>query len=180
MRLCALTTTSWGWISFTSRKIRRRFSSYFHPSATLTPQQILGPIPASQIKIYSPSGGGWLPVVPLDPTITTGLGHAQWPTGVETESSTARRFLPLSIATEPSAVDPYFKEVGFSFKANCHSQLDCAALPHECPDEELVDYPVNYLARDFWSFRQALIDFASDRHPDWQDRLEADVGMMLA
>jgi hypothetical protein len=43
----------------------------------------------------------------------------------------------------------------------------------------LIDYPVNYLARDFWSIRQALIDFAVDRHPQWKDRLEADVGMML-
>ncbi len=76
-------------------------------------------------------------------------------------------------------VDPYFNEVIFSFKANCPSDLDCKTPGHECPPDEVVDYPINYQARDFWSIRQALLDFASDRHPEWKDRLEADLGMML-
>ena len=159
---------------------QRTLFVYFHPSATLTPEQILGAIQASHIKIYSPSGGEWLPVVPLDAAFP--------PMWVIRD---VRRVLCL-ITVQPGdfsryrlqlnhpLVDPYFKEVGFSFKANCPSELDCAPRPHECLDEELVDYPVNYLARDFWSIRQALLDFASDRHPYWQDRLEADLGMMLA
>jgi len=77
------------------------------------------------------------------------------------------------------AIDTYFNDVLFSFKADCPSGLDCKAKPHDCPDEARVDFPVDYGARDFWSFRQALIDFASQRYPDWQDRLEADVAMML-
>jgi len=76
------------------------------------------------------------------------------------------------------AIDPYFNNVRFSFKAACDSELDCKAAPHDCPPETPVDFPVDYRARDFWSFRQALIDFASQRYPDWQDRAEADVGMM--
>src|SRR5262245_14556390 len=40
---------------------------FFHPSATLDAEQILGPIQASQIRIFSPSGGERLPEVPLDP-----------------------------------------------------------------------------------------------------------------
>ena len=153
---------------------------YFHPSATLTPQQILGAIQATQIRIYSPSGGEWLPVVPLvtapPPTwvLRDGRRVLQVITTVPGDFSRYRLRL-----THP-LVDPYFQEVGFSFKANCPSELDCAPRPHECPEDELVDYPVNYQARDFWSIRQALLDFASERHPDWKDRLEADVGMMLA
>jgi hypothetical protein len=153
---------------------------FFHPAATLSAQQILGPISPAQIAIYSPSGGERLPIVPLDPVFA--------PTWVTLFN---RRVLKV-VTTEPGdfsryrfrlhhpAVDPYFEEVGFSFKANCPSQLDCEAPPHECPEDELVDYPVNYQARDFWSIRQALLDFASERHPDWKDRLEADLGMMLA
>jgi hypothetical protein len=153
---------------------------YFHPPATLTPQQILGVIQPSQIKIYSPSGGEWLPVVPLDP-----LSAPAWVTRdgrrvLRVKTAQPGDFSRYRFQLNHPLVDPYFKEVGFSFKANCPSELDCAPPPHECPDEDLVDYPVNYLARDFWSFRQALLDFASDRHPDWKDRLEADVGMMLA
>jgi hypothetical protein len=153
---------------------------YFHPSATLTAQQILGPIIAANITIYSPSGGEWLPVVPL----ATGVAPA-WTTQngrrvLQVETAQPGDFSRYRFRLDLPLVDPYFKEMGFSFKANCPSELDCAPLPHECPDDELVDYPVNYLARDFWSIRQALLDFAADRHPAWQDRLEADVGMMLA
>src|SRR6266566_3477641 len=153
---------------------------YFHPSATLTPQQILGAILASQINIYSPSGGEWLPIVPLNaafpPTWVTRDGRRV----LQVITAQPGDFSRYRFQLNHPLVDPYFKEVGFSFKANCPSELDCAPLPHECPDEELLDYPVNYLARDFWSIRQALLDFGSDRHPDWKDRLEADVGMMLA
>jgi hypothetical protein len=77
-------------------------------------------------------------------------------------------------------IDPFFNDVRFSFKANCDSNLDCAPPGHECSPEGSTDFPVDYLARDFWSFRRALLDFASQRYPDWQDRLEADVGVMLA
>src|SRR5688572_19257367 len=153
---------------------------FFHPNATLNAEQIIGAVTASQITIYSPSGGETLPIVPLDP--------ASPPTWVTTFGRRVLRvvtaqpgdFSRYRFRLDDPLVDPYFSEVGFSFKANCPSELDCAPRPHECPEEDLVDYPVNYLARDFWSIRQALLDFASDRHPAWKDRLEADLGMMLA
>jgi hypothetical protein len=77
-------------------------------------------------------------------------------------------------------IDPYYNDIRFSFKANCKSDLDCKPLPHECPPESEVDFPIDYSARDFWSYRQALLDYASLRYPDWKDRLEADAGVMLA
>ena len=77
------------------------------------------------------------------------------------------------------AVDPYFDTLRFTFKAACPTELDCKAKPHECPPDERIDFPVDYRARDFWSFRQALLDFATARYPDWQDRLDADLGMVI-
>jgi hypothetical protein len=77
------------------------------------------------------------------------------------------------------AIDPYFNDVRFSFKAACDSDLDCKAPARECAEDAPVDFPVDYRARDFWSYRQALIDFASQRYPDWQDRVEADACMMV-
>ena len=76
-------------------------------------------------------------------------------------------------------VDKFYNDVLFSFKANCESNLDCKQVPHKCPDEEEVDFPIDYQARDFWSFRRVLLDFASLRYPDWKDRSEADAGVML-
>jgi hypothetical protein len=80
---------------------------------------------------------------------------------------------------DSAAIDPYYNDVRFSFKAACPSELDCKPDPHRCADDARVDFPVDYRARDFWSFRQALLDFASQRYPDWQDRLEPDLGVML-
>ncbi|HVR47479.1 MAG TPA: hypothetical protein VMT95_12690 [Candidatus Binatia bacterium] len=75
-------------------------------------------------------------------------------------------------------IDPYFNNIQFSFKANCESTLDCAPPDHECPLDEVVDVPIDYLARDFESIRGALLDFAAARYPAWQDRTEADALMM--
>lgn len=83
------------------------------------------------------------------------------------------------LGLDTPVIDPYFNDVRFSFKAACDSELDCQTPAPECPQDASVDFPVDYRARDFWSFRQALVDFASQRYPDWQDRLEADVGMMV-
>ncbi|TQV87760.1 hypothetical protein [Aliikangiella coralliicola] len=77
------------------------------------------------------------------------------------------------------ALDSYFNHIPFTFKAGCESEFDCKQKKPECPPEPSNDFPVDYRSRDFWSFRQVLTDFASQRYPDWQDRLEADMGMML-
>jgi len=39
--------------------------------------------------------------------------------------------------------------------------------------------PIDYLAKDFLSFRQALLDFSTLRYPAWQERSEADFGVMV-
>ncbi len=89
-------------------------------------------------------------------------------------------FSLYKIRMDDARIDRYYNNVQFSFKANCPSDLDCEPPPHECPPEDVVDFPINYLARDFWSFRRALLDFASLKYPDWKDRLEADAGIMMA
>ena len=89
-------------------------------------------------------------------------------------------FGPYWLRIDDARIDPLFNDVEFSFKAACPRDVDCAPPPHECPPEPRVDFPVDYLARDFFSLRGALLEFAAQRYPEWQDRLEADVGVMLA
>ncbi|MFW6174250.1 MAG: hypothetical protein ACOC5K_00530, partial [Chloroflexota bacterium] len=92
-------------------------------------------------------------------------------------------FSPYRLAVTDSRIDPYFRSLVFSFKANCPRDVDCEVCPPECPPDDPVDFPVDYRARDFWSFRTALLDFASQRYPEWAEagsRREADVGVMLA
>jgi baseplate J-like protein len=77
------------------------------------------------------------------------------------------------------ALDPFYDHVTFSFKALCHSDLDCETSPAPCPAAEGDPPPIDYLAKDFNSFRKALLDFSALRYPEWQERSEADFGMMF-
>lgn len=76
-------------------------------------------------------------------------------------------------------IDPFFRRIQVDFKAGCERNTDCKSPEHECPPEAPDDIVVDGSARDFWSLRQALIEFASLRHPKWKDRLVPDVGMTM-
>jgi Baseplate J-like protein len=78
-----------------------------------------------------------------------------------------------------SALDAFFNQVKFSFKANCPSDLDCAPVTPPCPPLSGDLPPIDYLAKDFYSFRKALSDFSTLRYPQWQERSEADFGVMF-
>ena len=86
-------------------------------------------------------------------------------------------FYTLTLAS--TALDPFFDHVPFSFKARCKSDLDCEAPLPPCPALEGDPPPIDYLAKDFLSFRKALSDFSALRYPEWQERSEADFGMMF-
>ncbi|HMD96338.1 MAG TPA: baseplate J/gp47 family protein [Terriglobia bacterium] len=77
------------------------------------------------------------------------------------------------------ALDGFFNHVNFSFKALCPSDFDCEAPPKPCPPLTGDIPPIDYLAKDFLSFRKALTDFSGLRYPEWQERSEADFGMMF-
>lgn len=87
-----------------------------------------------------------------------------------------RPALPAGVAR----LDPFFASSVFSFKANCPSDLDCKAAAPNCPAPSSSDSPqIDYLAKDFLSFRQALLDFSALHYPEWQERSEADFGVMF-
>ena len=88
-------------------------------------------------------------------------------------------FSIYTLTIDSSALDPYFDAVLFSFKANCPSDLDCATPDPSCPPFDDEPVPINYLAKDFASFTQALSDFSALRYPFWVERSEADVGVMV-
>jgi hypothetical protein len=86
-------------------------------------------------------------------------------------------FYTLSL-TSP-VLDRFFASAQFSFKALCPSDLDCAPAPVSCPALPDNLPPIDYLAKDFKSFRKALSDFSALRYPNWQERSEADFGVMF-
>ena len=75
-------------------------------------------------------------------------------------------------------VDRFFNGVEFSFKQGCPSDFDCQQET-TCPQEAGPSVTIDYLARDFPSLSSALLDFASQRYPEWREKIPADVGVML-
>ncbi len=150
---------------------------YFLRSPVTLTVPMPGTVPVGAVLIYSPSGGEKLPTVPVT-TIAWVVANGRDVMRLTTASP--GDFSRYRLHIEDSRIDSYYNDVWFSFKASCPSDLDCKPPDHECPPDPPVDFPVDYSARDFWSFRQALLDFAAQRYPHWQDRLEPDVGMMLA
>lgn len=141
-------------------------------------------VPTDGVTILSVSGGERL----SQPTVVRTTykqvplnGEKRTVLEIETAEPGDFSIYRLTIVDEPKRrIDRFFNGVEFSFKQGCPSILDCRRSDAECPPEELVDFPVDYLARDFVSIRNALLDFASQRYPRWTEKIEADAGVMLA
>ena len=139
------------------------------------PMPLTGALSPDDVLIYHPSGAAPdIPVVTLDWVTVDSLDV------LRLQTAFPGNFTLYKFKIDDPRLDPFYNDVAFSFKANCPSDLDCAPPAHECPPEEAVDVPIDYLARDFWSLRRALLEMAALRYPDWPDRLEADAGVMLA
>jgi hypothetical protein len=75
-------------------------------------------------------------------------------------------------------LDPFLAAVDFSFKVECPSELDCQVNCQCQPETE--DAPeIDYLARDYASFRRLLLDRLAATVPDWRERNPADLGLAL-
>lgn len=69
-------------------------------------------------------------------------------------------------------------EACFSFKAACPTPFDCRRRV-DCPPEALDEPALDYLAKDYQSFRRLMLDLIPTRNPGWLERLPADLGMAL-
>ena len=78
----------------------------------------------------------------------------------------------------PADFDPILSTVEFSFKADCPSDFDCK-VETECETESEVAPQIDYLARDYASFRTLMLDRLSTTMPDWQERNPADLGVAI-
>lgn len=76
-------------------------------------------------------------------------------------------------------LDAFFDHADFRFHAEGQPAQDCAAPLPSWPEPPPSQVPIDYLAKDFASFRQALSEFSSRRYPAWVERSEADVGVVL-
>ena len=78
----------------------------------------------------------------------------------------------------PDGFDPLFAAVDFSFKVECPSDFDCA-VGHTCPPPERRAIDLDYLARDYATFRRLMLDRLAAIDPAWRERHAADLGVAL-
>jgi hypothetical protein len=75
-------------------------------------------------------------------------------------------------------IDRPFSVAPVNFRPGCAVDVDCAPTG-DCPPEILAEPALDYLARDYASFRQMLIDLVAQRNPNWIERSPADLGTAL-
>lgn len=126
------------------------------------------------------TGGETIPTVKVNP-----FSDGDWTTDAEGQPILTLTvpapgdFSRYTLSLNSPKLDRFFSQVTFSFKALCDSDLDCAIPPQFCPPEAEDTPPIDYLAKDFLSFRKALSDFSALRYPEWLERSEADFGVMF-
>jgi hypothetical protein len=78
----------------------------------------------------------------------------------------------------PQGIDPVLAAVDFSFKAECPSGFDCRGVCR-CQAAADVGPEIDYLAKDYSSFRRLILDRMSTLAPSWRERSPADLGVAL-
>lgn len=136
-----------------------------------------------------PVGVEWAePATPLpageDAGLTAGLDDPGSVLLVRTDSTgdfsryTLRLVAGAGSDEPPAGFDPRLASVEFSFKVECPTDFDCAPVC-ECPPESAEGPEIDYLAKDFQSFRSLMLDRLSLLAPEWTERSTADVGVAL-
>lgn len=75
-------------------------------------------------------------------------------------------------------IDRRYDHLDFSFKAGCATDLDCKTEAI-CPSSRLPEPDINYLAKDYASFRQLILDRLALIMPEWRERHVPDQGIAL-
>jgi len=78
----------------------------------------------------------------------------------------------------PTGIDPVLAAAQFTFKAACDTDFDCGSAS-ACPPAPADAPVINYLAKDFPTINQLMLDRMSVTVPAWSERNPADVMVML-
>jgi hypothetical protein len=148
----------------------------------ITPVRVSWAFSADRVLAGEPDAAGSAPLAAL-------LGGLPAPENVlvvrtdvrgDFSTYTLRLVAPAPGAAEPppDGFDPQLASVGFSFKVECPSEFDCAAEP-ACAEPRPAGPPIDYLAKDFASFRRLMLDRLAITMPAWTERSAGDLGVAL-
>ncbi|KYF99642.1 hypothetical protein BE20_58810 [Sorangium cellulosum] len=79
----------------------------------------------------------------------------------------------------PDGVDPRYDRASFSFKLDCPADIDCEGARAPRADAGGGGPVLDYLAKDYASFRRLLFDRLSLTLPAWRETHAPDVGVAL-
>jgi hypothetical protein len=97
---------------------------------------------------------------------------------IEVRVSEPGDFSDYTLKITDPAVDIFYSHVLFNFKAGCPTHFDCRAA-NVCPSVIFKQPDLDYMAKDYASFRRALLDLIPTLKPSWTEQHEADIGMAL-
>ena len=95
------------------------------------------------------------------------------------QDASAASLAPFAVAETLAGFDPQLSSVTFSFKVDCGPEFDCAPPAANCVLPPQTPPPINYLAKDYTTFKQTMLD-RMNQLLDWGATSEADMGVMLA
>ncbi len=136
---------------------------------------------AASIQIKGGDSTTAVPVAPIAP--------GDWSPGVRVLTlnlpagpggfSTYTLTLTAAVPGGATNIDRASNSADFSFKVLCPSTADCATAAPSCPPDDAPTPVIDYTAKDFSSFVQALGAYSAQAYPNWQERSEADLGVVL-
>ncbi|MGM9491712.1 putative baseplate assembly protein [Ideonella sp. YS5] len=94
---------------------------------------------------------------------------------VDREGDRSRYTLRL---VDIEGIDPHYASAGFSFRIDCASDLDCRPAC-DCASPAADEPRPNYLAKDYETLRQLLLDRLALLVPAWRERHVPDLGLTL-
>ena len=74
--------------------------------------------------------------------------------------------------------DPRYACAEFRVRLDCGEQPDCIAPAPPC-NEPAATPPIDYLAKDYASFRKLILDRLAQTMPEWRERHVPDIGVTL-
>jgi Baseplate J-like protein len=125
------------------------------------------------------TGGESVPTVPV-----LAIGASDWGVDDDGRAMLALRtpfpgdFSFYRLTVHSNVLDAFYSTVAFTFKAGCPSDLDCAPAD-VCRELPRGGPVIDYLAKDYSSFRRALLDYSAAAYPQWVERDEPDLGITL-
>jgi hypothetical protein len=97
---------------------------------------------------------------------------------ISAEGDFSTYVLVLQNVAGPAQFDPQLRTVAFHFHLECGTRFDCKAQT-TCPPMPPPPVSIDYLAKDYATYRQLILDRMSLLAPVWSERNIADAGIAL-